>query len=520
MWFTPHGPFNRQGVPGGSDDFFDLFGPEDTWPQAAGYVHVVKIYDEFGMQRATPEQWRAVLTGVADRGMALAMELGPLPETGECGGGEGFGFDHSLNVVRKVQGYGGRVDIVVFDGPYAFGHFYNGIDPVPCRWPLEKIAAETAAFVRALRQIEPNVVVGGLEPTWIELSPQDVADWLDAFEDALGEPLGFIHLDVDWQRSDWPEFAVEVQRLANDRGVPFGIIYNGQDWDFSDEEWTQAAAERAYTFEELYGGRPDHVVFQSWHFHPRRALPETDPATFTGLINRYFGSLTVIEVQADGEVALRNRDGSPVPNGSIRVEALPLGGIAFEIRVEGTVPPGAETAVIGIRINTEGAGPGEADMRIYTISYQEDDGANLVSGVTTWGTGGTGSARVEPSDQGSGSVLHLTASNDQHLAGNSNEFAATEGAEYVFTSTAAVPVESADSGYLAVIFLGSSGEVERRFVPLQPSPIALGSLTTDSAGSAFLNLQEMKPGRYRLRLSYPGDLTHWPSYLEEELVVE
>lgn len=402
VWFTPHGPFNRHGVPGGSDDFFDLFGPSDAWPTAAQRVQVIKIYDEFGMRSATAAQWQTVLTNVADRGMALAMELGPLPETGECGGGEGYGFDHSLDVVRKVQIFGGRVDIVVFDGPYAFGHFYNGIDPVPCRWPLERIAAESAAFVRALRQIEPGVVVGGLEPTWVELSAQDIADWLDAFESALGEPLGFIHLDVDWQRSDWPEFAVEVQGLANDRGVPFGIIYNGQDWDYSDEAWTQAAADRVYTFEMLYGGRPDHVIFQSWHFHPRRALPETDPTTFTGLLNRYFGSPTVVEVNTALEVTLRTEEGGPVSNGSILVEALPLTDGPHEIRVERTVPSGALTAVIGIRINTEGAGPGEADMRIYDVSYREESGANLVSDVTTWGTGGTGSALVEPSDRGRG----------------------------------------------------------------------------------------------------------------------
>lgn len=117
-------------------------------------------------------------------------------------------------------------------------------------------------------------------------------------------------------------------------------------------------------------------------------------------------------------------------------------------------------------------------------------------------------------------MLRLTVSIDEELGGNSNEFGVTEGAGYVFASTAAIPEDSANSGYLAVIFLGPSGEVDRHFVPLQASPIDLGSHITDSAGMTLLDVEGLQPGRYRMRLSYLGDLTHWPSHTEEELVVE
>jgi hypothetical protein len=35
------------------------------------------------------------------------------------------------------------------------------------------------------------------------------------------------------------------------------------------------------------GSPPDDAVFQSWHPHPTRALPETDPDAFTSVILDY-----------------------------------------------------------------------------------------------------------------------------------------------------------------------------------------------------------------------------------------
>ena len=36
------------------------------------------------------------------------------------------------------------------------------------------------------------------------------------------------------------------------------------------------------------GGRPDHVLFQSWHARPKHLLPETAELTFTHFIDQYF----------------------------------------------------------------------------------------------------------------------------------------------------------------------------------------------------------------------------------------
>jgi len=39
-------------------------------------------------------------------------------------------------------------------------------------------------------------------------------------------------------------------------------------------------------------GRPDYVLFQSWQPRPTLCLPETDPTTFTGVIDTYITAMT------------------------------------------------------------------------------------------------------------------------------------------------------------------------------------------------------------------------------------
>ena len=62
------------------------------------------------------------------------------------------------------------------------------------------------------------------------------------------------------------------------------------------------AGSRVLTYEGMAGGPPDHVLFQSWTDKPDRVLPETDPTTFTGLVDGYF----------DDRAALGQVPGEPV----------------------------------------------------------------------------------------------------------------------------------------------------------------------------------------------------------------
>jgi hypothetical protein len=526
VWLTPQPYISIRDFEGGSVDFFDTFASGAEWDTAAGRVHVFKLYDQLGLvdNPPTDDQWRQAIQGIEDRGMALAMELGPLPLSKGCGGGEGFGGSYSLDLVRKVQFLGGRVDIVTLQSPYGHGHFFDELESA-CNWTLETVAAETAEFTRKLKELEPGVVVGGLEPLWVGLTLSDYIDWFDAYEAAAGERLAFFHLDVDWNRHDWGEVARQIESEARARGIAFGVIYNGGVQAQSDEEWTQAAADRAYLYEQVLGGRPDHVVFQSWHVYPSRVLPDTDPATLTGLVNRYFGERSGITAQAvagEGGLQLNGSlttvQGRPIAGEQVQIEAAPLDGTAQTLVHEGTVPDGVETAEVGIRINTEGAGPGNADIRIYEVGYFEDgEDVNRVddpsfSGLAQFDIKGVS---VIPSDLGAGTMLRLTATPEDVINLGSLPFPVRPGAPYRLTVTASVPEPSALAGYATVVFLRGD-ERARHILRLAPSAMLLAELTTGPDGSFELS-QESPSGRYRLRVGYGGDLDHWPAYLEQVL---
>ena len=514
----------------GSADFLDLFPSDASWTRAADRIQVFKIYPGFGLGPNPPEDLvQLILDGIAERGMALAIEVGPLPHplaggsNTTCGDGvEGFSGPFALQDIEKVVAAGGTIDLVSFDEPLAFGHFFDG--PEACQWPLELVATETAAFVEAVRAVLPNATFGDIEPAWPGIDAGDIGAWLDAYQAAVGEPLGYFHLDVDWGRRDWAKVAKEIEEVVRSRDVPFGIIYNGGDDAGSNEEWLQSIMERAYEYEQVTGGRPDHVVFQSWHYYPTRVLPETDLGAFTSVIDRYFGARTALEATAPGHVVLRTTDGGPVAGASLEMEAVPIDGPHQEFSRHGVVPSDAGSAVVVLRVNTEEAGPGYADFNVYEISYAEDGGQNLVQnsaygqGMVGWGQYGDGEASIVVSDLGAGQMLHVVASPDQALHWDSAEFPITAGAPFELRVRAAVPLASADSAYAAVIFLDAE-ESGRWIIPMAPAPIELGQPTTDGNGQATIDLSALDQGRYVLRVHHAGGLDTWPCRIEQEIAI-
>lgn len=515
----------------GSGDYFDLFAPGAAWASAASRVHVFKIYGSWIGNYATDDELRRVVAGVASRGLALAVEMGPFLPTEGCGSGV-EGFDGTLDYVRRIRDAGGTVQVVAFDEPYAFAHVYDG--PNACRWPIERLARGVADFVRELRKIAPGVIVGDIEPMWAGISAAEMGTWLDAYREAAGEPFAFLHLDIDWGRADWPEVLLAAEAAARAREVPIGVIYNGSDAG-SDELWRDRAVERIVTYEERWGGDPDHVVFQSWFDHPDRVLPESDPTTFTALINGYFRGRTVlriddIELPGPGRLepsgTLTAKDGRPVPTATVELSGTPLDGAYQTLELSGSVPAGATSAVVGLRVNSEGAGIGPADLTFYEVGYSEGtSSANRVPhprfdrGLEAWGPWGSGRARAQPSDRGPGQRLRIVVRPDQTLGLNSDPFGVTAGATYHFSVAARVPIESVGSAYIAVIFLRGT-EVARHRLSLAPVPVPFGEATTDALGAYRFSVGGLDPGRYSVQVTYPGDASRWPASTERTAIVD
>lgn len=515
---------------GGSDDFIDLFSTDAQWPAAAAKVDVFLVPASWVLNYASDDQLHRVVSGLAARGIAFGLGIGAFAARG-CGVGV-EGYDFTLDTIQRIHQAGGRVDLVTWDEPLAFSVFYDG--EAACGWTIEHAASVAGGTVSALRRIEPAVVIGEDEPLWTGMSADDYAAWLDAYRSAAGEPLAFIHLDADWvNRPDWPEALADIADVAHARDVAFGPIYNGGDAT-SDAAWTGLTMQRAARYEESAGHQVDHVVLQSWMDHPDRVLPESDPTTFTGMILRYFGSRTTLEatdVQAgSGTVALSVRaattDGAALGGVPLEVTAEPLDGARQLLTLEGVVPADADEGVVGLRINTEGAGPGDADLRIYGFSYA-DGGADanrlsnpaFAAGMADWFVYGDGNASTVPSDSGPGSMLTIRAGPDRSVMVDHAGLAVAAGSAFHLEVTAAFPSSSVGSAYAAVMFLHGGEEFDRQRLALTVVGLPPIEGTTNDAGVANLTLDGLQPGRYRLVMTYAGDATHWPAETTTEVAI-
>jgi hypothetical protein len=345
----------------------------------------------------------------------------------------------------------------------------------------------------------------------------------------MGEDLTYFHLDLDYGRPNWPQTALEIENYLHSQGIEFGLFYIGNWQDASDEEWLRGAEDRFVEYEVEYGGHPDHAVFQSWHPHPERLLPETDPGAFTHLINRYTRSRTVLTLDAapspEGSLTLSgvllDTHASPLADATIQLSMRPVDspGLLYEYTLSGFVPEGATEADVGYRVNLECGCSGPADFVLYEVRYTEGDettnripNPNFSRGYDGWGAWGDATWRLERSDQGAGRAQHVTVRPDQGAAINSAKFPTIAGSPFTVTFVARVSPKSLGSGYFNLIFDNVIHEIKRYTIPLEPAVIALGETTTDENGAYGFDLSESDVSNVALQAWYPGDQDSWPVF--------
>ena len=312
-WFAPLPPMPTDaGRPfTGSDDFMGLFSPDARWDTVASRLDVFKLYGEWVAYHATPDQLRTAVEAIRDRGMALAVEAGPLDPPPECGNGiEGFaGSDEGALIANRVIEAGGRIDLIALDEPLYFASIYDGDQS--CGWEPDMVAAEVGEFIGLMQGFFPDVLIGDIEPTPTPTTAGTYISWLESFRQVNGYDPAFLHLDIDWSRDEWPVTAQEIVDFGSEFGVPIGIIYTGNHSDPDDATWLAITGERVKEYEEVSGQAPPHVVFQSWMDHPDFALPENETGTFSNLVFTYFDDPTALGFSA-GQQAANIALGRPV----------------------------------------------------------------------------------------------------------------------------------------------------------------------------------------------------------------
>jgi len=199
-------------------------------------------------------------------------------------------------LAQRVKALGGKPQYFTMDAPLYAGHLFgpaNGKDG--CHLPIADVAKDVANKVRQIRTVFPGVPFGDVEPltfrpgdpwfandAWLS----DLSQWFDAYQAAVGERLAFIRLDM-WWSTPWQQHMPALTALLARKGIPLQVIYDADGQDKTDATWIARAVDHFKAFESGPWPKPASAVIQYWTPNPTHVLPESDPLTGTGLVDRY-----------------------------------------------------------------------------------------------------------------------------------------------------------------------------------------------------------------------------------------
>ncbi len=295
----------------GDENYLELFEQGAAWDTAAEAIDVFVLYAEWVAWNASDAELEQVVADLNRRDIAIAVEGSPLRRPTECDAGvESWGgVPEGQMVAQRIRRAGGRVDLYAMDAPYYYASLLQ-LDGA-CRRSAEEVAREISDFIATMEGFFPNIIVGDTEPLLRGgPGPAAYAQWLATYETVTGQVMPFFHLDIDFGRTGWPEETADLERRVQEAGVDFGLFYIGNSIDISDGDWTATAGERIKTYEQVTGGSPDHVLFQSFHDRPDRSIPDSDRTTLSGLVRLYVEQPDLLGVVTSGPGANRAFGGS------------------------------------------------------------------------------------------------------------------------------------------------------------------------------------------------------------------
>lgn len=296
VWLGSSEPPWRERMSWQPNDYLDLFTANAPWQHVAAHLTEVRL-TKFFIMRAPPAMLRAVVADLTRRHIKIAMQMNGLRVTNDCGRGmEGYGPpEDAARAAERIRDAGGVLDAVVMDEPLWWGHFRRTKPTAPgaigCMLPVAEVAGQAAAKIAMLRGVFPNVRIGDIEPVGDKVPVDEfnaaLAEFFADLQRETGGRLSFFQADIPWLRPGWPAELQTVAAMTARLQIPFGIVYNTTPTLRSDAAWTDSAREHFEQIERRLGVVPAQAVFDSWTEYPVRMLPESDPATHTGLILSY-----------------------------------------------------------------------------------------------------------------------------------------------------------------------------------------------------------------------------------------
>jgi hypothetical protein len=277
-----------------------------AWPHALAHTSVFGMYGGWvsagnaqAINQASDAELQQIVSFLNAHHMGIELEAPALQALATCGAGvEGYVpygqtvQSVTLAYLNRLKALNAPVQFVKADEPFFYGTVSN--EAQVCHFTVTQDAQEIQTFAQLVRSVYPDAEVGDVEPIITQLYTPDavtaIGQWHDTYSALTGAPFPFFIADMDFSNPGWPALAKSMESATHGRGIQFGIIYSGDPQDESDAVWTGKAVARFQAYEGANGGRPDYALFQSWNQHPWRCLPETDPTTFTGVLDAYLAA--------------------------------------------------------------------------------------------------------------------------------------------------------------------------------------------------------------------------------------
>jgi hypothetical protein len=293
VWFNVTNYVGQSGVDGaqGWNILFD--DPDAPWP---AFMEHVQVFAAAGIWKTPDAILTKAFTKLKAHHVAFAMEslAQSWVHQPKCGEGVESFYDPpgARLTANKIKAAGGELVYVAMDEPLWYGHYYSGHDA--CHSSLRNTAERAAAIIAEYQKVFPHVIVGDIEPfPAITEQPNwraDYREWMADFEAATGQPIAFLHVDINWPKPDWPASLQEAAAFARERGLTFGIIYNGSVTGAANPTtklWLDSAVGNFMQIETRLRIIPDQVIFHSWDRFPAHAITDSTDRGEDYLVTEY-----------------------------------------------------------------------------------------------------------------------------------------------------------------------------------------------------------------------------------------
>ena len=287
MFAAPHRTSAAPGWEGVRNDAGDMWKPNAPWKTVARSVQVIQ-FAPTSIDRASVSDLREAVADIKRRNIAFAVGDGLLVRSDRCRSKtEAYVNQPALEaMLQKLHNSGAGVKYVTMDEPFFYGH--RDSSPTSCHESPQALAHALVQSIAIVRQYFPKARFGADEVidanrSWVE----ELARWTDTYKAIVGEPLAYIHADLDWSEGAVRNL-VPLAAALKQRHVALGVIYDADRFsNNSDANWSRNTVAHFGKVESETGVHPDQAVLESWVRYPTRMLPENAPGTFTNVVLQY-----------------------------------------------------------------------------------------------------------------------------------------------------------------------------------------------------------------------------------------